>query len=171
MTQHISSVTFITCDLCDTQVKSDSQLFYHRKKCHTEPKDYKFECLYCSCRFFKKSSLTSHMDQHTGVKRVACDSCSKTFRNQAQLNYHVRTVHTDSSSFLCEKCNKSFKCDEYLKAHMRLHEKNYTCPRCEDTFSYPLTLRRHMKMYHEDFVMPPPTTQLKNFDWKSYEYQ
>lgn len=54
---------------------------------------------------------------------------------------------------------------------MRLHEKNYTCPRCEDTFSYPLTLRRHMKMYHEDFVMPPPSTQLKNFDWKSYEYQ
>lgn len=64
--KHLPQKRVIECKLCGLKMKFHEELFYHRRRYHTDEKDYKHECPFCGRRFYKKSRLNDHVDTHTG---------------------------------------------------------------------------------------------------------
>ena len=58
---------------------------------------------------------------HEGIRDVQCSECGKFFREQADLNSHIRKVHTKTSRLLipCENCEKTYNTVSALRSHMR----------------------------------------------------
>ena len=93
-------------------------------------------------------SLASKADS-TG--KFMCETCSKSFGRQADLNRHRRIVHTDGEEqLLCETCGKSFRWRHALVEHLRIHtgEKHYKCDSCDQCFTTSGNLSRHRRNAH-----------------------
>lgn len=155
------------CSKCDryfnTKTSRDSHYYRH----HVDPKDYRFGCLICGRRFFKKHLLDVHNRTHSGEKRYSCDICQAKFSLPQHVRVHVANIH-NPKVVVCSCCGKSFTSEKYLQQHMLTHvQGGYTCPLCPDKkFSLTTTLRTHMRTSHPTFPCPPPGTKLKNYSWE-----
>ncbi|XP_055849283.1 zinc finger protein 665 [Episyrphus balteatus] len=81
------------CDKCGKTFKIKAQYKTHIKMKHT---DYKpFKCELCPKAYPYRESLLTHMTVHTGLKRYACNGCSKRFTCISNLQAH-RKVYADT---------------------------------------------------------------------------
>ena len=108
--------------------------------------------------------LNGHMTKHKGF---VCNKCSKSFKSQADMNYHVQREHMPDL-LNCTKCSKQFTAKNALNQHMNsqhpkntpvghsqwAHQKNnshdYACTNCDKGFENLKDLKEHKKKEHGD---------------------
>ena len=108
-------------------------------------------CKICGpSKFFKKSSLPSHLRNFHKEKDIGCEvpDCKAKFKKKADMMKHVRNVHNNEKS-LCVQCGDSFK-DLYY--HMKVFHENirHRCDQCEKQFTTKQGLMFHIKNSHGD---------------------
>lgn len=66
---------------------------------------------------FEPLSATSSIDSMNRQKKFKCGSCTKTFLNTSQLNYHIKTSHSATRS-KCSDCGMTYSHFHKLKSHI-----------------------------------------------------
>ena len=128
------------------------------------------KCQDCNFSTQNATKMKGHMVRH---RTYICDQCQNVFKDQADLNSHLKIVHI-TGTFNCNKCKKQFKAENSLKQHMSTQhmkpqesvsppighpqwamERNetnildYTCNQCESAFSELKDLRYHKANEHQ----------------------
>lgn len=118
----------LTCPLCSTVFKSDSNLSLHLFKTHKKQDirsnniQKQYHCPIITCNYhksdhFKKlKSLKQHFLKVHSEKKFICNSCQKGFATEAFRNWHFQYCNV---SFKCCDCNMNYPCYETLKTHSR----------------------------------------------------
>ncbi|XP_065119461.1 uncharacterized protein [Paramisgurnus dabryanus] len=78
-----------------------------------------------------KFSSTQNQTSASGIKKIECIFCGKTFNLRRCLNLHMKT-HTGPKRFGCTICGKRFSKKRYLPIHHRIH----TGSKSEDICTY-----------------------------------
>ena len=87
------------------------------------------------------------------AETVICQTCGKSYTNQATLESHVKLMHSDNTEMeSCHICGKSFKKGgSTLWGHIRTHEDGgHICPICGAKFKVKSYLQRHIKSHDPD---------------------
>uniref|UniRef100_A0A8D8QVV4 Zinc finger and BTB domain-containing protein 49 n=2 Tax=Cacopsylla melanoneura TaxID=428564 RepID=A0A8D8QVV4_9HEMI len=159
------------CRLCDVVVTKYMRLVSHLREVHNEKPEKSVICYICAKTFTTLKTLSQHLRRQHGdepkeiceicsaevsnmaqhkithqAPRLRCEFCSKPFRRNMDLKYHVRAVHSSDASTLvaCEVCGKTFGLESYLKRHMRTHTqaKPYKCV-CGEGYNFNVSLKAH----------------------------
>ncbi|KAM4034647.1 LOW QUALITY PROTEIN: uncharacterized protein ACNLHF_021312 [Anomaloglossus baeobatrachus] len=127
-----------------------------------------FSCLECGKCFNQKISLVTHLRNHTGEKPFSCSECGKCFNQKPSLVTHLR-IHTGEKPFSCLKCGKCFTDKSTLVRHQRIHteEKLFSCPECGKWFSQKSDFAKHQKTHAGKKPFSCPECG-KNFNEKKY---
>jgi KRAB domain-containing zinc finger protein len=124
----------------------------HIKPEHRPRRVKRFECDFCSKRFFDKVQLRTHMmSQHMAKEKLfKCNQCKYSGITKSYLKMHM-IVH--NKSFKCTKCDKLFRNKAYLAAHLNKHTlpdvKEFVC-HCKKTFKSSRSLTLHRINFHKE---------------------
>ncbi|XP_076239975.1 uncharacterized protein LOC143182675 isoform X2 [Calliopsis andreniformis] len=137
------------CDECSKPFETEIKLQRHRK-IHERSKEQKdtnfkrFLCHICSKTFRQNTGLMFHMRTHTGYKPHVCKYCGRGFTSNSNCINHERT-HTGDRPFVCHFCSAAFAKSCTLKAHITTHtgEANYHCKTCGKSFRRLKYLKEH----------------------------
>ena len=142
----------LTCDVCHCTLKGSKALEKHKQDQHSEESQDLVDCDICGKTLLSRTYQRHLKRQHSDNSIVKCDLCFKEFPRQANLNVHIRTVHSDieRKKMKCEKCEQSFLTKSGLKFHFaRVHdEKRYPCDLCDKTFTQVNHMKDHRKNKH-----------------------
>ncbi|XP_063701353.1 oocyte zinc finger protein XlCOF26-like [Culicoides brevitarsis] len=176
-----SPTSFFVCDKCGTKFSTKREIKRHMRqkhiqkqlKCpeincgkefsvfkvyqnhvnkHLAPENQtKWICEYCAKCFNSKYKLTLHSRSHTNVRPYKCTQCPASFKQQTDLNTHVKSLHSDDRPFECKDCGMSFKIPNSLRSHRkRKHhqESMLECSECHKRVMCSSELKEHMAIYH-----------------------
>ncbi|CAH1994809.1 unnamed protein product [Acanthoscelides obtectus] len=159
-------------ELLDEAVRDDSETYTPEMSKPDDP-NKKFKCHFCSERFKKDYSLTSHIAAKHKVtvgstgeqsskpetaalgkskKSYACHVCSEKFKRDFSLAAHLKDKHhvtvgqmeQEVKYFVCIYCPQTFLELTTALEHMRKdHETTFKCTKCNSYFRKPLQLSRH----------------------------
>nr|XP_034187607.1 zinc finger protein 14-like [Osmia lignaria] len=137
------------CSECNKSFDKEDKLQKHIMN-HERPKeqqdvDFKrFLCHICSKTFRQNTGLMFHMRTHTGYKPHVCKYCGRGFASNSNRINHERT-HTGDRPFVCHFCSAAFAKSCTLKAHITTHtgEANYHCKTCGKSFRRLKYLKEH----------------------------
>ena len=116
----------------------------------------------CGMTFNLKQSLYRHMrfacvKGEEVTRHYSCTLCTKKFREQGDLNRHLKTH--ENASFKCLFCSATFKFVDDRKKHYKenhQYEKNaegrYQCLRCNKSYTRSDHIRVHINSKHEGIM-------------------
>uniref|UniRef100_A0A8C5EI97 C2H2-type domain-containing protein n=1 Tax=Gouania willdenowi TaxID=441366 RepID=A0A8C5EI97_GOUWI len=112
----------------------------------TDQRRKPYACERCSKSFCQSADLRRHMRTHTGERPHPCTFCSKSFSQRGNLRRHLR-IHTGERPYGCPQCGRTFSDGDTMKKHKRthLHQRPHGCPQCGRTFSCSSGLRTHLR--------------------------
>lgn len=76
----------------------------------------RFQCRYCSKKFFTYKGLKGHLLRHKQEKYSKCDSCEARFGRLHELIEHTK-LHTGKRPHVCPKCDRCFARGDALARH------------------------------------------------------
>ena len=140
------------CTTCGSSFANNCNLKYHVESSHA-PKDKL--CQMCGSAFRNDEMLKKHVKiVHEGKKDYKCDICGEEFGYLLTLKRHKNKIHF--RKHICNSCDKSFSDNAKLLQHIRnVHEgqRNHICEVCGKSFSQQGDRNRHIKKYHKDKSM------------------
>ena len=124
-------------------------------KIHMRTHDKPFSCELCDYTCARKTSLTAHLQTHTGEKGFSCHLCDYTCTQKQSLTQHLRIKHntnnnnTGSKPHSCPFCEYTCIQKHDLARHVRTHtgEKPFSCTYCERSFIDKQTLTIHLRIH------------------------
>ncbi|XP_067890877.1 zinc finger protein 142 isoform X2 [Heterodontus francisci] len=143
----------LSCRLCSFTCKQARCLTQHVAIKHDGVKPYK--CHYCDFSTTRRYRLDAHESLHTGVGRLACDSCQQTFGTGSKLRIHKLRVHEKRPTHFCALCDYSGYNQNDITRHVsscHAGEPSAACGRCEARFSSEGALKQHCLRQHEEKV-------------------
>ncbi|ELU01580.1 hypothetical protein CAPTEDRAFT_176805 [Capitella teleta] len=157
---------WFTCDTCKEAFLSCSQYKQHLEihpvnnvtvvsSVKKTAKTGSFLCQECGKICLSSYRLNQHMRIHaqkTAKQKVACPVCDLKFNNQADVEEHVVSQHSDPNDNICELCSKVFSTKRMLKSHkMFAHAVSaltmHYCQFCDEGFDETSALREHLKVH------------------------
>lgn len=130
-----------TCDDCQKEFISPSDLKYHKQDVHE--KERNIECEVCSLMFTSRRRLLSHAKIHTDRQKT-----------------HV-----------CEKCSAAFTERRLLTQHRRVHNKTHRCTLCTRSFSKASALQNHLDKAHQAGEVPDDAATMQSIQVTSDSLQ
>lgn len=116
---------------------SDSDYEFPAEKSQTKSTNTsasQVHCDQCPMKFNSCKLLRQHMKTHLQlkpeVKLPRCESCSKNFRTETDLQIHLATDHDRGTGpFDCPICFKSYNDRTALRTHYHIHslERKFLC--------------------------------------------
>lgn len=136
------------------------------KEVHAVKAPYKCTYLNCNRRFRIKSSMTSHLRVHLGIRTYNCEVCERKFLDITSLKRH-RLLHTGEKPFTCDLCGKKFRRKHHLEQHTTCRpqniiqteiktenleetqctEQSYKCQYCEESFNSSIGFNNHIRRH------------------------
>ena len=116
------------CEVCEIEYPSSQALKGQVMKCH-EGK-YRYVCSICEKGYMVKESLTRHLAEHSGDKKVIkcpIGGCKSTFGLEKTKRRHIKIYHStdsDKLKFVCEHCGDKFISKDNRKQHVVRCKKN-----------------------------------------------
>lgn len=147
--QNTHSTETVSCPMCGPERKLKKvNLANHLKEFHKE-KEYPCDYKECKVMFKKKRDMKKHIRKiHLGEKEL-CSECGIPFKD---LNYHLRTVHSNMSH-PCELCKKVFVTKESLNLHKKnIHNKLRKKEVCDICAKEVFEVEKHIKYKHSGLV-------------------
>ena len=123
----------IQCEYCPRRFEK-RHYAYHLEKHAAEAKT-KYQCDFCSKRFFSEQELFVHLKLHTTPKPFRCSYCDKSFIVKNALNKHLRSHLKQKSD--CKICNEVIYSKSLLAKHLLDHfiDRPIDCDLCIDKYS------------------------------------
>lgn len=117
-------------------------------------------CKLCQKRFGTEKALCMHVTRH--LVSLTCPLCSLGLGCRAELHRHLMTKHSRrSKDFKCDTCSKLFFTESELNRHAVYHsDVMYSCKHCPEKFKWKKQLMKHMKEHDENFNPSPYTCHL-----------
>jgi len=116
--------------------------------------DRKYQCKWCSLRFYTKTQLKQHEQVHTNTV-LNCPVCDKQFTSKDRLNGHMK-CHMEPS-LECKVCGKKFKrlCNLYNHelVHGLTEHAFMLCQFCGRGFRSRRDYQNHVIANHRDHLM------------------
>ncbi|NXS61271.1 ZN142 protein, partial [Brachypteracias leptosomus] len=143
----------LRCRQCEFTCKQPRCLRQHVRLKHEGVKPHK--CHYCEFSTARRYRLAAHQSLHTGLGRVACASCGRTFGTNSKLRVHRLRVHEKTPTHFCPLCDYG----SYLRNDITRHvnschrgELSFGCARCQARFSSQTALKQHVLRRHQEQV-------------------
>ncbi|XP_053733225.1 zinc finger protein 142 isoform X1 [Synchiropus splendidus] len=140
----------LKCHNCAFTCKQKRSMAQHVALKHSSSKP--FSCPHCPFTTRRRYVLENHKTLHTGLGRLRCDLCDKTFRTTTLLSKHKLRIHEKRPTLQCSLCEYSAYTSFDLKRHeLRCHtgELRHVCARCKAGFSSQFALRNHCNRAHQ----------------------
>ena len=122
----------VTCELCQKQYGTMSNLRKHQRIHHKEATNDKnlssIKCPDCPYTSHDMSNLRVHQRKHTGHRPFVCFLCNFGFYKNSDLTIHLNICK--GVQFKCPKCDETFHFRSKLDHHMTW---SYSCGTIPDT--------------------------------------
>ncbi|KAM4697478.1 zinc finger protein 142 [Rhinophrynus dorsalis] len=141
----------LQCMQCDFTCKQPRCLKQHVRIRHEGVKPHR--CQYCDFSTTRRYRLDAHESLHTGVGRISCGSCSRTFGTNSKLRLHQRRVHEKKPTHFCSLCDYSGYSQNDIARHMsscHSGDSSFPCTVCQASFSSEAALKQHSLRKHQD---------------------
>ncbi|XP_040214111.1 LOW QUALITY PROTEIN: zinc finger protein 142 [Rana temporaria] len=141
----------LQCKLCDFTCKQPRCLKQHVRIRHEGVKPHR--CKYCDFSTTRRYRLEAHESLHTGVGRISCDACSRTFGTNSKLRLHQRRVHEKKPTHFCNLCDYSGYSQNDIARHLsscHSGELDFPCNVCQASFSSEAALKQHSLRKHQE---------------------
>ena len=158
------------CPPCDKAFASKNKLDDHIREIHLK---LKLSCNHCQFESLKRSEMVRHVkkehekDVPNSNTSKTCGTCGQEFKNNRNLQRHIRVLHKKVLPFVCDKCEYKAGEERQLLRHIkRIHEGVFEsearpalkCPKCDYTTNWGKSkIRNHIKTVHDkikDFKCP-----------------
>ncbi|XP_059823543.1 zinc finger protein 142 isoform X2 [Hypanus sabinus] len=141
----------LTCRLCPFTCKQPRCLRQHVAIRHEGVKPHR--CRFCDFGTTRRYRLEAHESLHTGVGRLSCDSCSRTFGTSSKLRVHKLRVHERRPTHFCALCDYSGYNRNDIARHVsscHAGQPSAACSRCPARFSSQGALKQHRLRRHRE---------------------
>ncbi|CAH2305223.1 zinc finger 142 [Pelobates cultripes] len=141
----------LQCKQCDFICKQPRCMKQHVRIRHEGIKPHC--CPYCDFSTTRRYRLDAHVSMHTGVGRISCSSCSRTFGTNSKLRLHQRRVHEKKPTHFCNLCDYSGYSQNDIARHMgscHSGELAFPCSVCQASFSSEAALKQHSLRKHQE---------------------
>ncbi|KAG9472418.1 hypothetical protein GDO78_019716 [Eleutherodactylus coqui] len=141
----------LQCKQCDFTCKQPRCMKQHVRIRHEGLKPHR--CQYCDFSTTRRYRLEAHESLHTGVGRISCSSCSRTFGTNSKLRLHQRRVHEKTPTHFCKLCDYSGYSQNDVARHMgscHSGEAIFPCTVCQASFSSEAALKQHSLRKHQE---------------------
>lgn len=107
----------------------------------------KFACEYCSKSFIQYGDLKRHLKRHRSENPFHCSFCTERFSDDLTRQTHENAC--SSRKYKCKICNFETTENETLKAHVQVHnqERRFICDICQANFRLRHHLTAHRKRH------------------------
>lgn len=90
------------------------------------------------------SDQEEHGLGHSTKKRIPCDECDKSFKNNRSLQAHKLRKHSPEGPHQCDFCPRLFTRRSDLNQHRSYHINHYRCYQCDKRFARKFNLKEHL---------------------------
>ncbi|XP_062907481.1 zinc finger protein 142 isoform X1 [Mobula hypostoma] len=141
----------LSCHLCPFTCKQPRCLRQHVAIRHEGVKPHR--CRFCDFGTTRRYRLEAHESLHTGVGRLSCDSCPRTFGTSSKLRVHKLRVHERRPTHFCALCDYSGYNRNDIARHVascHAGQPSAACGRCPARFSSQGALKQHRLRRHRE---------------------
>ena len=136
-----------TCSECGFTFSTSENLMIHLKNIHSK----NFTEIQDTFELDKSALPDDPKDVKLGIKKWECDICGYSPIRRADLQSHIKKVHSTIKAFKCDFCEYASNDKRNITIHekaVHLKIKDCICKICDQAFSHSQTLNRHMRTQH-----------------------
>ena len=141
------------CRKCPYKSEYKHNLTKHIKGMHDKVRNH--VCGYCGYKTSQKANLQRHLENvhNTQEKKFICDKCTnKTFRDEFELNEHIRGKHDKVKDQVCNYCGYATSWRSALRKHNKMVHQvegtKFKCKLCRYESDWEASLQKHVKSIH-----------------------
>ena len=104
-------------------------------------------CGVCGQTFSSRSTLSRHMQLHTGQFKFYCDKCKKGYPDKTHFDEHM--LKHQGLKYHFEYCSKQFTSKKGYQYHLSAHTGNYRfwCEECKKGFNKQPNYLKHIQSH------------------------
>ncbi|XP_064467259.1 zinc finger and BTB domain-containing protein 24-like [Ornithodoros turicata] len=128
-----AEVTKTSCPYCSKVVNK----LYMKFHLFTHTGEQPFQCHLCGRTFAHRSTLSTHIKHHLGLKRYACSQCPFRAVRPSMLRRHQKSIHSTgvcARTLYCHVCGLAHYNQQSLRQHILRHNLDSLHNCCDTTY-------------------------------------